>query len=258
MDLGLEGKTVVVTGGSEGIGLAIAKAFKEEGARVVIAARGLEKLEKASAEHGFDIFQFDALESDGFYRLSDYAFSLSGRLDVWINNVGASVPRSNGDEYSPEDIRWTEKMCFDSVVHGCQAAFRHMRERGGAIVNISSLAARQGTAGRSTLYGPLKAAVVVLSRNLAAEAAPYGIRVNAVMPGFTRTEAVRRGVSESDKRAVSERTLIPRMAEPEEIAAPVVFLCSDKASYITGASLEVSGGREVVLNPSIAHPKVVK
>ena len=253
MDLGLEGKTVVVTGGSEGIGLAIARAFKEEGAHVFIGARGEDKLERARSEYGFDIFRFDALESDGFYALSDYAYSLTGRLDVWVNNVGASRPRSAGTEYTKEDIDWTEAMCFDSAVHGSQAAFRHMKETGGAICNISSLAARVGTAGRSTLYGPLKAAVVMLSKNLAAEYAPYGIRVNAVMPGFTETEAVRRGVSMNDKQVVSERTLIPRMAEPYEIACPVVFLCSDRASYITGTSLEVSGGRDVVLNPSIAH-----
>ncbi len=259
MELGLEGKSVVITGGTRGIGLASASAFLEEGASVVIAARKDDELaatkERLSGKGRVLTFRFDALDYRSFYDLADYAASALGTIDVWVNNVGASHPKSSGDEYTEDDLRWTEAMCFESAVHGAQAAFRYMKDHGGAIVNISSLAARVGTAGRSTIYGPLKAAVRLLSANQAAEYAAYGIRVNCVMPGFTMTETVQRSVSDSDKALVEERTLIRRMARPEEIAYPIVFLSSDKASYITGAALEVSGGRDIVLNPMYSYEK---
>ena len=259
MDLGLEGKSVVITGGTRGIGLAAASAFLGEGASVVVAARKEEELrateEKLSGKGRILTFRFDALDSSSFYSLADYAASMLGTIDVWVNNVGASHPKSAGDEYTEDDLQWTEAMCFESAVHGAQAAFRYMKDHGGSIVNISSLAARVGTAGRSTIYGPLKAAVRLLSSNQAAEYAAYGIRVNCVMPGFTMTETVQRSVSDSDKALVAERTLIRRMAKPEEIAWPIVFLSSDKASYITGTALEVSGGRDVVLNPMYSYEK---
>ena len=257
MELGLEGKRVVITGGTRGIGLATARAFLEEGASVVIGARNkaeLDSVVKDLSSLGTIIpFQFDALDTDSFYSLADFAAEKLGGIDAWVNNVGASHPKSNGDEYTADDVRWTEAMCFESAVHGTQAAVRHMKENGGAIVNISSLAARVGTAGRITIYGPLKAAVRLLASNQAAEYAVYGIRVNCVMPGFTMTETVARNVSDADKSLVGERTLIRRMARPEEIAYPIVFLCSDKASYITGTTLEVSGGRDVVLNPMYSY-----
>ena len=259
MELGLKGKSIVITGGTRGIGRAAAEAFLKEGASVVIGARSMEELKETSetlGQYGRIIpFQFDALDSESFYALADFAYSSLGSVDVWVNNVGASHPKSAVDEYTADDVRWTESMCFESALFGSQAAARYMKEKGGAIINISSLAARVGTAGRSTIYGPLKAAVRLLSSNLAAEYAAYGIRVNCVMPGFTMTETVARNVSDSDKALVSERTLIRRMARPEEIAYPIVFLASDKASYITGTTLEVSGGRDVVLNPMYSYEK---
>ncbi len=259
MELGLKGKSIVITGGTRGIGRAAAEAFLREGASVVIGARNMKELEETAetlGQYGRIIpFQFDALDTGSFYALADFAYSSLGSVDVWVNNVGASHPKSAGDEYTADDVRWTEAMCFESALFGSQAAARYMKEKGGAIINISSLAARVGTAGRSTIYGPLKAAVRLLSSNLAAEYAAYGIRVNCVMPGFTMTETVARSVSDSDKALVAERTLIRRMARPEEIAYPIVFLASDKASYITGTTLEVSGGRDVVLNPMYSYEK---
>jgi NAD(P)-dependent dehydrogenase (short-subunit alcohol dehydrogenase family) len=128
-----------------------------------------------------------------------------------------------------------------------------MKETGGSIVNISSLAARCGTVGRSTLYGPLKSAVIGLSTTFAGEYAAYGIRVNTVLPGFTVTPKVRETIPAKELEFNKEGTLLHRIGEPEDIAKPVVFLCSDAAGYITAASLEVSGGRSVVLNPSYSY-----
>lgn len=144
-------------------------------------------------------------------------------------------------------------MCFKSAIYGCQAAFRYMKHTGGSIVNISSLAARCGTVGRSTLYGPLKSAVANLATMYAGEYAAYGVRVNAVLPGFTLTPAVARTIPDEELERNAQGTLLHRPAQPEEIAAAVVFLCGNRASYITATTLEVSGGRSVVLNPSYSY-----
>lgn len=189
--------------------------------------------------------------------LDAFADEAAKRLDgihCWVNNVGASIPRA-GDRYTAEEIAATEAVCFHSAVYGCQTAFRHMQASGGAIVNVSSLAARCGTAGRSTLYGPLKAAVVQLSTMFAAEYAAYGIRVNAVLPGFTLTPAVERTIPADELIRRNAGALLRRAASPKEIAEPIVFLCSERASYITAASLDVSGGNSVVLNPSYSYDR---
>ena len=258
MELGLTGKTAVITGGSKGIGLATARAFLGEGARVAICARHAEELEAAAAELSMlgEVFAMaaDVTEMEAVAAFGKAAEARFGRIDCWVNNVGASIPRA-GDTYTPDEIRRTVEVCFDSAVYGCQTAYRFMKGRGGAIVNVASLAARCGTAGRSTLYGPLKAAVRQLSVMYAAEYAADDIRVNTVLPGFTATPKVQATIpgSEIDKTAME--TLLRRIARPEEIARPIVFLCSSAASYITAASLEISGGHSVVLNPEYAYER---
>lgn len=255
VDLGLKGKTAVITGGSMGIGFETAKTFLKEGARVAISARRASELDRAGESLGElgEVLTFcgdmtDAGDVNAFGRA---AFERFGAIDCWVNNVGAVIPRQGG-AYTPEIVRATVAVCFESAVYGCQTAYAYMKGRGGSIVNISSLAARCGTAGRSTLYGPLKAAVRQLAVMYAAEYAADGIRVNAVLPGFTVTPAVRRNISPEELDRNAAGTLLRRLAEPEEIARPIVFLSSGAASYITAASLEVSGGRSVVLNPDFA------
>lgn len=146
-------------------------------------------------------------------------------------------------------------MNSSSAFYGCQVAGQWVRKNvdGGSIITISSLAARCPTAGRSTRYGPLKATVRHLAVTYGAEFSRWKIRVNSVLSGFTVMEAVAKNILELEKARVRERTLIGRMADSMEIAKPVVFLCSEAASYITATSLEVSEGRKVVLNPEIAY-----
>lgn len=258
MNLGLKGKTAVVTGASKGIGFATARAFLDEGAKVAICARNVRELKEAEKELSRfgEVFSLasDATDDKSVGEFACETASRFGGIDCWVNNVGASFPRS-GDEYTSEEIIQTERVCFHSAVFGCQTAFRYMKKSGGAIVNVASLAARCGTAGRSTLYGPLKAACCQLAVMYAAEYAPYGVRVNAVLPGFTVTPAVERTIPQEELNRNSLGTLLHRLATPEEIARPIVFLCSDAAGYITAASLEVSGGRSVVLNPEDAYIK---
>ncbi len=258
MDLGLRGKTAVVTGGSKGIGYAAAKLFLEEGANVLICARHEDEVAEAvkslSPLGPVAGAVADMTCEEEVYRTAKEAFERFGSLDCWVNNVGASFPKE-GEEYREDEIELIVKVCFFSTVYGTQAAFRYMKERGGSIVNISSLAARCGTVGASTLYGPLKAAVIKLAVSFAGEYAAYGVRVNSVLPGFTATPAVAATIKEKYLNRNAHDTLLRRVARPEEIAGPVVFLCSSHASYITGTSLEVSGGRSIVLNPEYSYLK---
>lgn len=258
MDLGLKGKTAVVLGGSKGIGRAVAETFLREGAKIAVCARKEDEL-KAACEEMKELGEvyWEALDvtcEEGLYAFAGRAAQKLGGIDAWVNNVGATVFK-DGDEFTGKDIDFITGVCFKSAVFGAQAAFRHMKNKGGAIVNISSLAARCPTAGRSTLYGPMKAAIVNLTQTLAGEYAAYGVRVCCVMPGFTVTPAVRATIPQEELDYNAAGTLLNRLAEPKEIAAPVVFLCGQGASYMTGTTIEVSGGRSVTLNPTYSWEK---
>lgn len=261
MDTGLRGKTAVVLGGSKGIGYAIAKTFLEEGARVAICARKEAELVKACEELGTfgEIYWevVDVSKEKQVYDFADHVAAKFGSIDAWVNNVGISVFKE-GDEFTDADIDLITAVTFKSAVFGGQAAFRYMKKTGGAIVNISSLAARCPTAGRSTLYGPMKAAIVNLTQTLAGEYSAYGVRVCCVMPGFTVTPAVKATIPQAELDYNAKGTLLNRLARPEEIAAPVVFLCSKGASYMTGTTIEVSGGRSVTLNPTFSWDEKAK
>lgn len=256
MELELKGKTAVVTGGSKGIGYETAKAFLKEGAKVAICARNRKELEQAVKElsaWGKVIgVEADMTVEEDAGLLAEKAWKEFGSLDCWVNNVGASFPKE-GEEYDEKQIDRIVRVCFSSVIYGTQAAFRYMKDAGGAIVNVSSLAARCGTVGASTLYGPLKAAVNRLAVSYAGEYAAYGVRVNSVMPGFTMTPAVEATIAPDYLERNVKDTLLRRAAKPEEIAVPIVFLCGSGASYITGSCLDVTGGRSMVLNPEYSY-----
>lgn len=260
MDLGLRGKTVVVTGGSKGIGYATAEAFLKEGAKVAICSRHEGELQEAVArlsELG-EVYceAFDVSSADGNYTFAEHVYQKFGSLDVWVNNVG-STGFKKGEEYDDEEIDFMVGVCFKSVIYGCQAAFRYMKNQGGgAIVNVSSLAARCSSVGRSTLYGPLKSAINNLTNTFAGEYCAHHVRVTCVMPGFTVTPLVKANISQAELDRNASATLLRRMAEPEEIAKPIVFLASSAASYMTATTIEVSGGRSMTLNPTFAYDKL--
>ncbi|MCI2106553.1 MAG: SDR family oxidoreductase [Intestinimonas sp.] len=259
MELGLLNKVAVVMGASKGIGYAIAEEFLKEGCKVAITARRESELIQASGELSkLGEVYYKALDATRENPVYDFAKDVSerfGAIHCWVNNVGATGKKA-GEEYSQPELDFVVDTCFKSAVYGCQAAFRYMkRQGGGTIVNISSLAARCPSAGRSTLYGPMKAAVVNLTNTMAGEYCAYGIRVLCVMPGFTQTPLVRSNISQEELEYNCKGTLLRRLAEPEEIAKPVVFLASEAASYITATTLEVSGGRSVTLNPSYSYDK---
>lgn len=251
MDLELKGKTAVVTGGSKGIGFATALEFAKEGANVFICARNKEELDNAVAElsktgkaYGLVL---DGTKEESMELLAKQAASLTGRIDAWVNNIGTNKKRA-GEFYSEEELDYIINANYKSCVFGTQAAVKYMKEKGGSIVNISSLAAHAATAIRSNIYASMKAAVIAYTQTTASEYAPFGIRVNAVLPGYTSTVLVKGSFTQEQLDELLKNNILNRMAQPEEIAKPVVFLSSSAASYITASEVEVTGGHVRVLN----------
>lgn len=261
MELGLKDKVAVVTGGTKGIGYATVLEFLKEGAKVALCSidddfSSIQKeLQFIKSSDEIYIEKVDMSKSEEVYRFAKNVYQKFGKIDCWINNVGA-VGYKKGDEYDDEEIDFIVGVCFKSVIFGSQAAYRYMKGKGGTIVNVSSLAARCSSAGRSTLYGPLKSAINNLTNTLAGEYCADQIRVTCIMPGFTITPLTKSQISKEELEKNSNATLLKRMALPEEIAKPIVFLASDAASYMTATTIEVSGGRSMTLNPTFAYEKL--
>lgn len=194
-------------------------------------------------------------QSEQAYRFAKNVYLKFGKIDCWINNVGA-VGYKKGDEYDEEEIDFIVRICLKSVIFGSQVAYKYMKGKGGVIVNVSSLVARCSSAGRSTLYGPLKSAINNLTNTLAEEYCADQIRVTCIMPGFIITPLTKSQISKEELEKNSNATLLRRMALPEEIAKPIVFLVSDAASYMTVTTIEVLSGRSTTLNPTFAYEKL--
>jgi len=235
----MDGSVALVTGGSRGIGQAVARELADHGARVIIA--DLVAPEPAAAG---DYVEADIADAQGVQRLFEGLLTSYGQLDILVNNAGI---RRNGPTESLPLEDWTAVLDVNlTAAFLCSAALaRHALGRGSkaAIVNITSAAAEVGMPGRAA-YCASKAGLVGLTRALAVEWADRGIRVNAVGPGFTRTHtydwAIKQGVL--DDVSLLRRVPMNRLAEPHEIARAVRFLASDDASYITGQALYVDGG----------------
>ena len=188
MNLELSGKTVVVTGASKGIGFAIAREFLREGANVFICARNktelddaVLKLKKDSTSSAFvKGFCLDGTKESDVEKLAKEASSLNGKIDVWVNNIGTNKKRE-GDFFTESELDYLISANYKSCVFGTQAAVKYMKDDGGSIINISSLAAHAATAIRSNIYASMKAAVIAYTQTTASEYAPYGIRINAVL-----------------------------------------------------------------------------
>jgi NAD(P)-dependent dehydrogenase (short-subunit alcohol dehydrogenase family) len=237
-----EGKVAVVTGGNAGIGLSTALAFAREGAKVAIIARREPEGAKA-------LEQVVALGTEGMFVSADVsdhtqvqnAFakisSQLGRVDVALNNAG--VQQKNGAIGDVDEVEFDRVMRVN--VKGMwlcmQAEIGIMRKHGGSIVNMSSIRAYHPGANFG-VYAASKAAVVGLTKSAALDHVDQGIRVNAVCPGFVRTEMTS-GVDES---WLKKRIPIQRWIEPEEVARTVLFLCSDEASSVIGEALIIDGG----------------
>lgn len=243
----MDGRTAVVTGAGQGIGRAIAVALAEHGCDVAINARRVSDLEITAA--AIESHNRRALIVPGDIRdfsatLADRTMADFGRIDVWVNNVGGSdekTVRSLTD--TPDEVfRSQLELNLTTAFQGCKAAATAMGDAGGAIVNISSGAGTRGSP-MTGPYAAAKAAMNNLTQTLALELAPR-IRVNAVAPGPIATEAFLEVLGVSDRLDELVASIpLGRMGEPADIAAAVVYLASDAASWVTGQLLLVSGGR---------------
>ncbi len=244
----LAGRTALVTGGYRGLGLAFARGLAEAGADVVIGARDeAASVAAASAlaeETGRTVVgtALDVADREAGQRAVDLALERTGRLDIVVNNAGACIHKP-ALEVEPEEFREV----FDTNVQGLwlmsQVAARHFSTTGGGtIVNIGSISAQIVNRPQwQPAYNASKAAVHQLTKSLAAEWAPLGIRVNAVAPGYVKTEMA--PVDEPRFRARwIEDAAMQRYALPEEIAPLVVYLASDASSFMTGSVVVIDGG----------------
>jgi len=240
----LKGKVAVITGGSRGLGKAIAQRFLEEGAVVIITATKENKLRETAEELSrmgsiegilMNVSQFNDVQ-----KTMGYIFEKYGKVDILVNNAGITA--------DSQLVNMTEDQ-FDSViavnlkgVFNCaKAAAVKMIESGyGRIINISSVTAHNGNFGQ-TNYTASKAGVIAMTQTWAKELGKRGITVNAVAPGYTLTEMVE-AVPEKAIDAIKEKTPVKRLGKPEEIAAACVYLSSDEAAFVTGAVLKVDGG----------------
>jgi NAD(P)-dependent dehydrogenase (short-subunit alcohol dehydrogenase family) len=245
----LAGKKAFVTGASRGIGRIIAVALAAAGADVAIAARSQDGLAETAREvtdlgRKAFVFPLDVTRQEDVTAAVNDAIRLLGQLDIVVNNAGGMnfmVP------FLDMRISGWEKVLrlnLDSTVYVCQAAGLHMRERGsGSVINVASVAGLSGAPGLIP-YGASKAAVISVTRTLAVEWARYGIRVNALCPGWTATDLNRNLWDGPDGgRSTIANVPMGRWGSPEEMAGPAVFLASDASSYMTGQVLVVDGGQ---------------
>lgn len=241
----LTGRIAVVTGAAQGIGFAIATALAEHGAHVVIADRDAD-LGAAAAKRlkGAEFAQLDVTDRAAVRSVADEIVARHGKIDILVNNAG--IARNSPAVETPES-EWLEviDINLNGVWWCCQAFGRHMvARRSGAIVNIGSMSGLIANKPQPQApYNASKAAVHMLTKSLATEWAEIGVRVNAVAPGYIGTELTKRGLSNPVwKKTWLEMTPTGRVGEPEEVAATVLFLATDAASYITGSIVSVDGG----------------
>jgi NAD(P)-dependent dehydrogenase (short-subunit alcohol dehydrogenase family) len=257
MELGLEGKVVLVTGGSKGIGLACASAFAAEGARVAICSRSSDNVERARAElNGAFGVAADLADAAAAGAMIEAVESRVGPVDVLINSAGAAA-RTPADELTPAAWRAAFDAKFFSYINVVDPMVKRMAARGGGVI-VSVIGVGGKIASPTHLAGgAANAALMLATAGLGAAYAASGVRVVGVSPGLTETGRVAEGLAadarlakisldEARKRSVG-RIPIGRLASPREIADAVLFLASPRASYVTGVTLSVDGGQNPVV-----------
>lgn len=249
-----EGKTVVITGGSSGIGRGTVDLFLREGAAVVMgdidSAEGTSMM--ASLGDAFHFKQTDVTQENEIAALMDFAAEQTGGIDIVFNNAGAGGPRDAIDEISGDDWDFAMALLLKSVAMGIRHAAPHMKKRGGgAIINTASVCAFQAGFG-PVAYSTAKAGVLHLTKLAAAELAQYKIRVNAICPGFIQTNifATTLGANDAEKNQINTALgqvaagvqPVARPGVPNDIAETVAYFASEAAGFVTGTHLLVDGG----------------
>jgi NAD(P)-dependent dehydrogenase (short-subunit alcohol dehydrogenase family) len=257
----LAGRVAVVTGASRGLGRAIALAYAERGADLVLAARGVDALEAVRREveargrravaHPTDVTDPAALRG-----LADAAVARLGRLDVWVNNAGGDTSIAGGwaEWLDVTEAGWARMLALNLTgqVFGAQAAARAMRARGagGVILFMSSIDGLYAAPGGEGVYGACKAALHNVTQTMAVELGQHGIRVNAIAPALIETPLTAPWLaSEADRRARAAFYPLRRVGQPADVASAAVYLASDEAAWVSGAVLLVSGGAVMTSDP---------
>ena len=241
MDLNLAGRTAIVCGASAGIGLGVAESLAAEGANLVMFARRPEPLRREAERLGGIAVPGDVTSADDLERLVQTALDAHGGIDILVNNSGGP-PRTAAVGLSAEQVEETVQLLLISVVRLTGLCLPHLeRSKSGRIVNITSSTVKEPT-DNLALSNAVRPGVIGWAKSLSRELGPGGITVNSIAPGRIDTERIREvypdGPSEADLKAIPLR----RLGTPREIGDVVAFLCSDRASYVTGTVVPVDGG----------------
>jgi NAD(P)-dependent dehydrogenase (short-subunit alcohol dehydrogenase family) len=243
----LAGRVALVTGGSKGLGKAMARAFAEAGADVVISSRhenelqtGLKEILAGTGRKGGYVVA-DMSKRDDVTRLARAALDQMGRIDILINNAGTNVPQAID---AITDAVWDNVMAINltSVMALTRALVPQMKQRHwGRIIHISSILGTVSKEGRN-VYSATKSALMGMARASALDLGPFGITVNCLAPGPFLTDLPASVLSDAEKKAFAERTALGRWGDPKELMGPALLLASDAGSYITGTTFVIDGG----------------
>ena len=241
----LKDKVILITASTRGIGLAIVKKCTEEGAKVYMAARDMERAQEiANSMNGVKCVYNDATKPETFISMVEDVIQDAGRMDVLVNNFGTSNPGKDLDFANTDSQVFLDTVSLNlrSVFMASQAAANHMaKQGGGSIINISSVGGLVPDISQ-VAYGTSKAAINYLTKLIAVQEAKHRIRCNAVLPGMTATEAVEKHLSDEFRDLFLRHIPLGRMGLPEEIAEAVCYFAGDDSAYTTGQILTVSGG----------------
>jgi 3-oxoacyl-[acyl-carrier protein] reductase len=238
----LDGKIALVTGATGGIGEAIARALHAQGAIVAISGRREAELARVAAGLGerVHVFPADLADPDAPARLVEAVETAAGQLDILVNNAGFTRDML---ALRMGDADWSAVLEVDLTApfRLARAALRGMlKRRSGRIISIASIVGVTGNAGQAN-YAAAKAGLIGMSKSLAQEVAPRGVTVNVIAPGFVKS-AMTDALPEATRQALLGRIPLGRMGTPEDVAAAAVYLASDEAAWVTGATLHVNGG----------------
>jgi len=247
VSIDLSGKTALITGATRGIGKAIADAFIDSDANLILTGTKPEEIEQLSAEEKNTKVQWLKADFSSPDEITSFIEQLKSTdaIDICVNNAGINIIKPY-EEYSADEYQRLMSINLTAPFSLTQQLIPGMKKRGfGRIVNIASIWSEISKPGRS-LYTTSKTGLVGLTRSLAVEHASSNILVNAVSPGFTRTELTEESLSTDEIKTLSEQIPVGRFAEPNEIAQTVLFLCSEMNTYITGQNIVVDGGFTIV------------